>query len=327
MTLWSRFKKRQKSEETLETSSPPRTQPDAVSPSDVIDLRFLFGVWLRWSWIIIPLAAAGLYLGYIQLQAFSPKYTASMIVQPSGSSNAIGGNVGSVISGLGIEIPGGGESSSPFERLRIIIGAIPFAEKVQEKYGLLQEIYGSSWDEDTQTWRKPTSEDFERDQDRRRFFRQNPWSEPSIEDLANFLSGSLVFETVPESQFVEIKVRHPDADFALELLERTYYEADEFLRQEDRIEAEQRLNYVQAQLERQTLVGSRSVLTGMLGREYNNLMLLASNLPYAARIIVPPHVSKQRTEPSIQGLFLPPVVLMIIAGFVLISLIAVFRRG
>ena len=55
-------------------------------------------------------------------------------------------------------------------------------------------------------------------------------------------------------------------------------------------------------------------------------MLLESDLPYVARIIDPPFVSSWPTEPALKIVFGVPIFMAAALGFLLITLVAVFRR-
>jgi hypothetical protein len=54
------------------------------SSYDFIDLKDIFKVWLKWSWVVVIAAAIGGYQGVRTLQSISPTYIASMKVLPEG---------------------------------------------------------------------------------------------------------------------------------------------------------------------------------------------------------------------------------------------------
>ena len=60
------------------------SQGQTVSDDTVIDLQYLFVVWLKWIWIPILLGGVGFYSGYRDLQAFIPESVASIVVEPNG---------------------------------------------------------------------------------------------------------------------------------------------------------------------------------------------------------------------------------------------------
>ena len=49
----------------------------------------------------------------------------------------------------------------------------------------------------------PSGKDFERSESRRAFFKQPKWTEPDIESLAGFISGSIEFEDT-DLGFIEV---------------------------------------------------------------------------------------------------------------------------
>ena len=116
---------------------------------DIIDLRFLFLFLLKWSWLVIPLAIGGVYLGYRDLQNFQPRYVARMIVAPSGGGGRPDqiGQVSAVLSGLGLNLDSGG-GSSKFDRLSVVLSSISLAERLQTRYQLLQTVFSGSCESD-----------------------------------------------------------------------------------------------------------------------------------------------------------------------------------
>ena len=97
---------------------------------EIVDLRYLFGVWLRWSWVLVVLGAIGAYIGISDLQSRPPVYVAKMTVLPDLGNNAAGGGqFGNVLGGLGIQI--GGAASTNFDRMKVLVRSITLAEILQ----------------------------------------------------------------------------------------------------------------------------------------------------------------------------------------------------
>ncbi len=154
----------------------------------------------------------------------------------------------------------------------------------------------------------------------------NKWSAPDIESLASYIGGKVVIEEVEGTSFMDVTYEHTDPKFALRLLNLVYSEADELLREQDRVDSRKRRAYIEQQLQRASILDTRQALIGLLGNEERSAMLLESDLPYAARIIDPPFVSSRPTEPVLMFIFGVPIFLAAALGFLLITLVAVFRR-
>ena len=292
----------------------------------VIDLRFLFLTWLKWIWVPLIFGVFGLYTGYRDLQVFSPQSVASIVVLPSGEGTVQPSTVSGLAAQFGLQVGAQSNSVSQIRRLQMLLGSIILAERLQEKHGLLQIVFSGGWDTQTQSWPRPTGEDFERGEDRRAFLRQNAWAPPNMESLANYVQAALRFESVEGGPFRRISVTHSDPEFALWLLNTAYFSADDLLREQDALESKQKQESISAKLEAETNVqfqdALRSLLTSELGRE----ITLNDALPYAARIVEPARVSNSRTEPNLRRMFGAPVSAYAAVGFLVITLIAVFRR-
>lgn len=295
---------------------------------DLIDLRYIFRIWVRWSWIPLVLAVGGAFMGYRDLQGFQPKYVASMTVLPAtgaASQAARGLGNSSIFGNLGFDLRPSA-SSPTFDRLRLMLGSVTLAQRLQEKHSLMQEVYSGSWDAETQTWIRPSGDDFEKDQRRRAALKLSNWKEPNAESLAGYVGGNVDVEEVPGTVFMKVTFQHRDAKFAFKLLGLVYEEADELLREQDRLESRQRRSYIEGQLRNTNSIDMKQALIGLLTGEERTAMLLESDLPYAARVIEPTFVSSRATEPAIAFVFGVPVFAGVLIGFALVTFVAVMRR-
>ena len=118
-----------------------------------------------------------------------------------------------------------------------------------------------------------------------------------------------------------------DPQFALDFLQLAYSQADELLREQDRVESERRREYINTQLEKETKTITLNALRELKAREEQTRMLLESDLDYVARTIEPAFVSSMATEPNVTQVFGVPVFFAVLIGVGLLTLVAVFRRG
>ncbi len=295
---------------------------------NVVDVSYLVRVWFRWSWLPVLLALACSYFGYQRLQSFVPMAEATMIVLPSaqGQSQPQGGALGG-LAGLGIQLVASPSSVSPFDRLKLVLGSIDLAERLQAKYSLLQRLYASSWDEARQEWKVPDSPEFLRDQERRAFLRRNLWSPPSLESLAGFISGSVRIEPTGGTAFQRLSVSNQDPQFALWILNTVFFEADSLLREKDRAQVLERQAYIERQLATRPMIQVQEALRSQLSAEISRSLTLESDLtPYTATIIEAPHVLRSRTEPNLPLMFGGPMLAGGGITFALITLVALIRR-
>ncbi len=292
--------------------------------TDIIDVRFLLRVWLRWSWVLVILALLGVAKGVMDVKNLAPVYVAKMTVLPDSGGGVGGGQVGGVLGNLGLQI--GSNAPTTFDRMKVVMRSLQLAEVLQKKYGMMQIMFAGSWDADRQQWKRPTGDDFERQQRISAFFGQPLWQEPSLESLARAVGGSVVFRKDKDTPFWEVSVSGGDRAAALRLLTIAYSEADELLRGQDRVESQQRRRYLESQLVGLTNVDVRQALVGLMSSEQRRAMMLESSLPYAARILEPPFVSEYPEGRKIRILIALPAIILVLAGLLVITAVALFRR-
>ncbi len=296
--------------------------------TEVIDLGYLSSVLIKWSWIPILFALAGIYSGYSDLKGFTPQYVAAMTVLPSESINQgkSSGGVEAIAVELGL-LPGAQASSiSPFNRLEFFLGSVSLADRLQKKYGIMQLLYSGSWDDEEQEWKKPSGEEFERQEKIKTFLRQNLWTPPNLQNAANFIVSSIKIEEIDGGPFKRLSVTHQDPDFALWLLTTAYFEADELIRETDKLELEERMAYVEKQLATVDKIHIRDGLREQLATELGRAVALEVDLPYSATVVEEAYILNGLTEPNIRLIFGMPGIIGGVIGFILISLFALIRR-
>ena len=306
--------------------------PNTVAPSsrpddDVLDVRFLVQLLWRGKWIILLVMLLAGVMGIRDMLAFTPQYEATMIVDPNTGDGAQSGSASqasSVARTIGLNLANKAQATV-FSRLEILVSSITMAELLQEKYGLLQRIYASSWNSSTQTWLQPTGDRFEWEQEIRKKLNMRQWSPPNTESFSDYLRGVFKVDDEKEGAFKKITVRDTNPEFALFLLKTIYFEADNLIRQQDREQSMRRKQYLEKQLQQATLAEARVMLVGLLSSEEQRAMLLTGDFPYAAKIVVPAHVSNQPTNARILDLTVK-VGAALLAACTLVVLIGLFRR-
>ena len=135
------------------------------------------------------------------------------------------------------------------------------------------------------TWPRPTSEEFERDQERRKFFRQNLWQPPNLESLGNFVGGMVRIEQIGSTQFQRVSVSHSDPEFALWMLNTAFVEADNLLREKDRGQSAERRAYIERELAKQSMIQVQDALRAQLSNEVSRSELPFEFMLNALRLI------------------------------------------
>ena len=301
---------------------------DLAFDSETIDLSYLFWVWVKWSWVLLLAVSIGAFAGYKEVQDFVPKAVAAMVVQPAsagGQAQSTSGGLGAASAQFGIQVGSTSATATPFERFKLALGSLDLAALLQEKYGLLQRVFATSWDSANQTWLRPSGSEFERNERVRKLLRQNQWSPPNLETLAEHVGGAVKVQGAKAAGFYEIIVEDADADYALWLLATVVREADAMLKSKELKAAGERRRFIESQLESRPMLYLQDTLRGLLAQELSKEMTLEANVGYAALVVEPPHLSNRRTEPNLALLFGAPMTVAGVLAFLLITLVAVVR--
>jgi len=307
-----------------------RLVPATTATDDVIDLTHLFRIWVKWIWLPILAGGIGAWFGYQSLQSFVPESVAKMIVVPAastsgGASLPMTGGLGAAASAFGIQIGGAEPSVSSFDRFKMILTSMQLAQRMQEKYGLMQKIWATSWDSNTLRWVRPSGEDFEREERRRAMLRQNLWTAPNLETLAAYIGGKVKVEPAKAQGFYELSVQHRDGNEALWLLNTTFAEADALLREADREQSLERRRFIERQMESRTMLYMQETLRALLTQELNKEITLEAQVSYVGTVVEPAHIMNAKTEPNLQLIFGLPIAGWAGGAFLLITLVAVIR--
>jgi len=299
----------------------------AQRADDVIDIRFLFKEYLRRWWVILAFIAVGIYSGVGVLHNHVAPYQALMLVKPTENIDSRGsqsktGNVISSFAGISL---GSKRESAIFERMNVLSSSLTMARLLDEKHGLLKKVYGGSWDQSSQSWKRPTGDRFEWNERINAYLRQPTWAPPTLEDLSGYIGGAFKIESIPDSNFTRIKFTHGDPDKALYMLKTVYDEVSEYIHREELEEQVQRRRYLESQLRQTQIVEFRTVyidlLAGVTGRE----MALKSGPSSKLRVLDPPYVSKNRLAPNIVQVMGVRLLASLAVALIILTLVAVFR--
>lgn len=306
-----------------------RLVPANTATDDVIDLTHLFRIWLKWIWLPILAGGIGTWFGYQSLQSFVPESVAKMIFVPAASTSgeaSLPRGLAAQAAAFGIQIGGVEPFVSSFDRFKMILTSMQLAQRMQEKYGLMQKIWATSWDSNTLRWVRPSGEDFEREERRRAMLRQNLWTAPDLETLAAYIGGKVKVERTKAEGFYELSVKHRDGNEALWLLNTTFAEADAILREVAREQSLQRRRFIERQMESRTMLYVQETLRALLAQELTKEISLEAPVSYVGTVVEPAHLMNAKTEPNLQLIFGLPIAGWAGAAFLCITMIAVIRR-
>jgi hypothetical protein len=313
-------------------STPELEDPMADQLDYVLDLRAVLKAVLKWSWVILIFALAGLVYGVNETTNFVPKYTAKMTISPKVASAPIGGGTASSGPGLKSTLAAVLGNNSPattgemFQRLRLIMKSQQLARRLDEEHGLSRDIFASSWDSEKGAWKTPIKTEPTWRQRLNTYLQQTQSLEPGTEALASAVGGMIEFIPVEETLFWEVQIMHPEGEAALRWLTMIFTTADELLREQGREKLRQQVNFLRLRLEKAELGDLRAALYGALLNGEKALHMTKSNLPYAADIIEPAFVSALKTKPNLTKLIAVPTLGAAFAALLLVLMISIFLR-
>jgi hypothetical protein len=297
--------------------------------SGVLDVRFLFIEILKKWWLIAIFAGYGGWNGVQNMHGFTPVYNARMVVMPLEGGSAASSSVGNSASVMGaiagISISSA-KAATKLDRLVHATTTLTLARILDTKYGLMDSLYGGSWDKEKNTWRRPTGNEFEIREKINSYLKLPTWSPPNIESLSGFISSSFKAEEVPETPYKTLTFTHSDPEKALYFLKMVYQEANEFIRKQDSKERQLRRIYLEDRLNNTTIKDFQGALVNLLGDEAREDMMAQGNRESVARVLDPPYVSARTTSPSMLRHVGFPVVFASSIAVGLILLFVLFRR-
>ena len=266
------------------------------------DLRGLLLKGWRGKWVILATMAAALGLATVSLKTTAPLYTATMAIVPAGESGAGGlagklSQYGDLALLAGIKVPSA-DTVSPFTQFTELVTSVVVAERLVDKYGVLQKVFKGSWDAENEHWLPPEGSVARAKGWVRSFFNLPAWTPPSTQSLAVYLEAKVKVSEVARTGIHKIVFRHQDPEFAVQLLRWIHEEGDELIREEAQERATRQIEYIERKLATVLITEHRFSLTQLLSDQEKQMMMIQVDLPFAARVIEPPVVSDAPTSPK-----------------------------
>lgn len=272
-----------------------------------------------WRTLVI-FAAVLVMLSLATLAGSQPVYRVSMTIVPAPSDQGpqTMQSSGTLTTLLGL----GAGGNVNYARYQKLLSSTVVAQRLQDKYGMLQYVFRSYWDADRKVW-------IERKTTRSYLLgwllslsNVPTWSPPDINALAAYLQNALVILPAQNSDIVTITMDSPDVKFAKHVMLTAHEQANEVLRDQIARRARLQVAYLQGKLAETSVQDYRATLLSMLGNQEKMLMFAQTDASYAAEILSPPTASSTPIAPR-------PVLTVFVAGFVgmLVGLAIVIFMG
>ncbi|MAD47896.1 MAG: hypothetical protein CMQ53_00925 [Gammaproteobacteria bacterium] len=153
-----------------------------------------------------------------------------------------------------------------------------FAERIIKKYKLLPLLYPKLWDEDKNNWKKA-------DEVPSPYYIQKRFRESY--SVKRDLKSGLVF----------LNVDWDDPKIAKDWADMLVSEIDEYSRQEDILDGEKGIEFLNQEIQNTSSAAIRSVLTGLIERKANKITLAKTSTSYVFKVVDPAFEPELRSWP------------------------------
>ena len=243
----------------------------------------------------VTMAVVAAALGVVSLIGAIPVYSVHMLIIPAASDQASVAVPGAITSLLGVA--GGTGQSANYVRYQNLLFSNAVAQRMQDKYGMLQYAFKGSWDAKNHEWIESQTLMSELKSPLLRLANVPVWSPPDITTLAQFLKASIVVLPSATNDIIDVSMNSKDVAYATHIMLVANEEANAVLRDQVARRASQQVEYLRRKLAQTTVEDYRQTLLALLSSEEKTLMLTQTDASFAAEIISPPMASPTPVAP------------------------------
>jgi len=254
-------------------------------------------------------------------------YTARMVVQSAGQQSASGvaGALGAIGGLVGLQAA---TEDREFSQFQALLKSSLMAERLQRKYGLMQQVFDDQWDAVNRRWVEPKGWQHEIVAWLRELRGLPRWAPPSIFDMAETINTAILIKRSGTSNSIyEISYKSSDRDFGIRLLDLLHKETEAALREERKARVTEQARYLRSRIETTTITEYRLALVSLLSDQDKTLMLLESSLPFATIVIDPPHAPIKIEAPSLSVYAFAGVFGGLVLSVMLVLIYAIGRQA
>lgn len=292
-----------------------------VLVDDEIELReVLARIWRR-RWFIVSVTVALVVMVVSYLHFATYRYTVELKVAPINEQGGKSlGALAESAGALGLDLPTSGRTAN-IDLYLALLRSKEVAERLMASPNLVQKIFPSDWDAQTQNWRKPHQGFTARAKRTLKEWLgvpQRSWEPPTPRRLLTFLEHAVKVDKSRTSPIVTVAVDHKNAEFAQDLLMHLHNSADAILRERTLDRTSEYINYLQGLLQRTTAAEYRKALVDALMAQEKLRMTAMVDLPFSVDVVSGPVTSASPTSPRPTLLLGMSVVLGIISSMFLV---------
>lgn len=287
-------------QQTPQYPPPGYYYPMPQNSDDEIDLREIFSVIWQGKWWIIACAfifglAGGIY-AFLQPDI----YESSALIAPadnnqSGAMAGIASQFGGLASLAGINLNSGGNKTTLALQ---VLQSRKFIGDFIERHHLLAELMATKgWDKKTEQLKYDTS-------------LYNPRTKQWLSDedkslkptrlgaTQYFLKKVLAVDTDTKTNMTRVSVNYYSPIIAQQWVTWLVADLNEEMRQQDMIDAQNNIHYLNAQLANTSLADNRTMLYKLIEQQTKTLMLTKVRKEYAFETVDPSFVPENKDKPN-----------------------------
>jgi hypothetical protein len=239
----------------------------------------------------------------LALTGSKPVYRVTMTVMPAPSdqgTESMAASGGALTAFLGLA--NGGNVN--FTRYQKLLSSTVVAQRLQDKYGMLQLVFARNWDAQHHVWVPyATWRNYLLDW-LLRLSNLPTFSAPDATALAHYLDSQLIIVPGATNDILTISMDSGDVAFAKRVMLAAHEQANQVLRDQIARRAQMQSAYLEGKLSQVSVADYRATLLAMLANQQKTLMLTQTDASYAGEILSPPVASATPVAPRpVLGLF------------------------
>ena len=279
------------SADSAETAKALGSRPArSAGADDSIDLIELVAELWAQKWLVVGITLVFALAGLAYALLATEIYRAEVVLAPTESEQTpnLSAGLGGLANLAGINLGNSADSAQALATLR----SRAFVEDFINDNNLLPVLFADEWDAQNQRW---TGDD--------------PEEWPDIRDGVEYFVESVRTVTEePSDGTITLAVEWSAPELAASWAEQLVGRINERLRARDLADTEQRLDYLNAQLEKTNLVELRQAISRLIQSQIETAMFAQAEEEYAFKVIDPPRIPNEPVFPR-------KILVIFIAGF------------
>ena len=259
------------------------SQPSATFDDPIrgeISLADFLSVLLVRKWLIIAGAVVGFGAGVGYGFTRIPLFTAEVLIAPAqdgggkGGLSALAGQFGGLAALAGVNIGGGGGNRS---EAVATLNSRALTEIFLQENRLLPVLFDTRWDEDAKTFKGEA---------------------PTLWDGEKMFRGIRSISDDKKTGLISLAIEWKDPVLAARWANALVKLANQSLRDRAIADSTRNLDYLNAQLEKTSVVELRQTIYRLLETEVKNIMVAQGSTEYAFKVIDPAVVPQEKSKPK-----------------------------